>query len=134
MKNLMENTGYSFCEKDYCDALEKKYSPYKSKHNLIKYFKDKKISKISLYPAGTMTQLLINEMGNTEDVKVEHIFDANVEGKIDSIEIESALKVKRANETDILIITAWYYYKNIYESIREKVTIPIVSILDLLSY
>jgi lipopolysaccharide biosynthesis glycosyltransferase len=134
---LCEYTGHQFKEEEYEKALQNIYSPYLSRRNADKYFKDNDMHKISLYTAGTMSELLMSEIKNCTDITVEYIFDSNCKRCVDSmngITIKPLSEIEKTDETDVIVITAWYYHKTIYENIKNKIKVPIVSLLDILAY
>ena len=97
--------------------------------NLAQYFEQNNYHNLAIYGMGDAGQTLLAELDGT-NIYVAYAIDKNpdrVYANINLISPEDSLK-----EVDAIIVTAITFFDEIEESLREKVSCPIISLEDIL--
>lgn len=90
----------------------------------------KGVNKIAIYGAGKWTRVLLEELKDDID-RVTCIIDKNARGNMYGINISGISEISRVNDADVLIVTPLLFYDEIVESIKDDVTVPIISLKDI---
>lgn len=95
---------------------------------LSSYFKQHGYNKIAVYGMSYAGETLVNELRDSE-IEIAYGIDRKEEvfSYIDVITMEGPLP-----EVDAVVVTAVTFFDEIEESLKEKVTCPIISLEDIL--
>lgn len=94
---------------------------------LKKYLKEEKINKIVVYGMGVVGKTFVEQM-EKNDIAICYGID---QAKVNT-EIEVRKPEQVENDIDIILVTAEIYYQEIYQTLKEKVDVPIVPLSQFL--
>ena len=94
------------------------------------------VSKIAIYGAGELGELLFDDLKDFSEIKVQYFIDKNADSLyygIDDMEIFSLDELKYASPVDAIIITPYPFYDQIKEELDRhlKYSTQLVSLEDL---
>lgn len=89
-----------------------------------KWLGKKGINSISIYGIGRMGRNLIN-IANKQGIKIDYLIDNNCVDDFDGIKVYSS--ASKLPETEIIIVTAFYFYKEISNALRSD-NISVISL------
>lgn len=93
------------------------------------YFEKNNYKSIALYGLSHIGERLLEELKDS-GVEVKYAIDKNAESIYTDIEVYSP--DEKLPEVDVIVVTAVYFFDEIYNILIDKVTCPIVSFEDIL--
>lgn len=97
---------------------------------LADYFREKGFLSIAIYGYRELGERLYDELKGT-DIDIKYIIDKNPEG------IFTGLNIYRPDEklpkVDAIIVTAFYFYDEIEDTLTDLTDYPIISLEDIIS-
>lgn len=97
--------------------------------HIREYFEENGYHFIAVYGMSYVGKCLIDELKDC-DIEIKFAVDRNTAGIYSDIKIYSP--EDELPKADVMIVTAVYYYNEIYNNLKDKVTYPIVSLEDIL--
>lgn len=96
--------------------------------HIKEYLEQNGYKSVAVYGMSHVGKCLLEELKDC-DVEIKYAVDRNVavNSNIEIYTPEDALP-----EADVMIVTAVYYYNEIHDNLKDKVTCPIVSLEDIL--
>lgn len=111
------------------NALKKWFELKQQNISIIKYFQKNRYKKIAIYGISDLGMYLYQELSRSS-VRVSYAIDRRAE------KLDLGLKIlKIENElpqVDAIVVTAVYFFDQIDDLLRNKVTCPVISIEDIL--
>lgn len=101
-----------------------------NQNQVSKWFIKKSYKNIAIYGYKEIGRLLFQALQNSE-IKVKYIIDANADNMYEEVEVVTSEDIQE--EVDVIIVTAPFYFQEIYDTIKNKVNCPIVSIVDVIN-
>lgn len=101
--------------------------------NLIPYFEDNLIHTVAIYGMGALGERLFDELKETS-IEITYAIDRIADSKK-----KPGLKIYGNNEldypqTDVIIVTPVQDYWQIVEQLKDRISMPIVSLEDIADY
>ena len=97
--------------------------------NISNFLRKKGYNRIAVYGLGMIGDTLVTELKGT-DVKIIYGIDRNSESIYNEFDVRSP--ESHLDEVDAIIVTPVYYFDEIYENLKHKVSCPIISLDDIL--
>ena len=101
-----------------------------TQNSILKWFKNKSYKMVAIYGYKELGRLLFKELQSSE-IEVKYIIDANADNMYEEIDV--VVPEDFAEEVDVIIVTAPFYYDEIYNNMKNRVKCPIVSIVDVIN-
>ncbi len=97
--------------------------------HIREYLEENEYKSVAVYGMSHVGKCLLEELKDC-DVQIKYAVDRNGAAVNSNIEIYTPEDV--LPEADVMIVTAVYYYQDICNVLKDKVTYPIVSLEDIL--
>ena len=97
--------------------------------HIREYFEKNGYKSVAVYGLSHVGKCLLEELKDC-DVEINYAVDRNAATIYSDIEVYSP--EDDLPEADVMIVTAVYYFSEIYNNLKDKVTCPIVSLEDIL--
>lgn len=93
-------------------------------HRVTEYFTDSGYGKIAIYGMGDLANRLLDDLHDST-IQVCYGIDRDVAGTV--CKIENIFSIDDVLPTvDVVIVTPFYAFENIYEDLRKKIDCPII--------
>ena len=99
-------------------------------HSVSDFFIEEGYKKIAIYGMGDLANRLMDALTDSE-IRVLYGIDRDAAGTVCKIKDIYSLE-DDFPEADVIVVTPFYAYDSIYESLHKKTTIPIISIEEVI--
>lgn len=97
--------------------------------SLVPYFKQNGYNKIAIYGMSFLGERLLDDLKGSE-VEVLYGIDKNADRLYSEVDIITP--EDEFTKVDAIVVTATFYFNEIYDNLQEKVSCPIISLEDIL--
>jgi len=128
-KKIVEKEGKVDKFKDYYNLLNQWLMNKNEGKKIEKYFLDNGYKTIAIYGMGELGNRLYEELKDSE-IDVKYAIDKNAEStysELTVIDLDEDME-----PVDVILVTAFFAFEEIQETLEEKVDYPIVSIEDVI--
>ena len=96
---------------------------------MVEYFTKHNYKTVAIYGMKELGERLVDELRDS-DIKVCYAIDKNADQIYSDVDIVTP--DDNLEPVDVIVVTAIFYFDEIYDMLSEKVDYPIVSLEDLL--